>query len=469
MRSICTLLVVCGLLASASAGIVHLKDGSTVEGDVKKSDDGWVVVTPDGKSTLIPPERVSSIQLKPQTQQGGDAVALGSLRRAAENLSDIRQILDRCRAFQKQYAGTPSAAAVQADIDLWEQRLADGLVKQGDKWVTRDQQQKIRAAAVDAAGAVRELLLQGKAKEAATKLAPVLADDPQNPAALYLRGVMLLRQEQLAPARKAFEAVAAALPDHGATLNNIAVIHWRQNAFANALNFYDQAMSAAPGSMLVLNNVAEALHALPPEQRSTPLSKRVVRRFNDQDNALQDRLKARGLFRWGSSWVTAEDLDKLQEAEKRTKDKLDELQTEFDDQQDRISDIDREIDDTERSMHRIEAFSYTRDSQGNLLRLSYPRVYYELQHDLQSLKTDRANEVAKLERVRKKARAIQQSLPKPRYADVQQPVDVEGAPLLPLMAAPPQTRPSTATAPADGADPPDAKREAVDRTPMRDR
>ena len=70
----------------------------------------------------------------------------------------------------------------------------------------------------------REQLRAGRVAEAESLLQQALNEDPTNPAALYLRGVMLYRADKLVDARKAFEAVNKAVEKHAPTLNNLAVI-----------------------------------------------------------------------------------------------------------------------------------------------------------------------------------------------------------------------------------------------------
>src|SRR5690606_9331331 len=127
-------------------------------------------------------------------------------------------------------------------------------------------------------------------------------------------GVVYYRQDQLVPARRAFESVNASIPDHGPTLNNLAVILWRQNQHIGSLNYYDQAMIAAPADREILNNVAEALNALPANYRDNASAKRVLRRFQEQDVQLQAELAKSGLYRWGAAWVNQEQLEELKKA-----------------------------------------------------------------------------------------------------------------------------------------------------------
>ena len=173
--------------------------------------------------------------------------------------------------------------------------------------------------------------------------------------------MVLYRQDQLSAARKAFETVTTLLPDHAPSLNNIAVIQWRQNQPMTALNFFDRALLAAPNRRDVLDNVAEALNALPVEDREAPVTKKLVRHFNEQDAAMQAAMQKQGLFRWGATWVSAAELEKLQEAEKQIKDKLDKLSASFDAVTARIARIDADIQTDTIMAKRMESDSFGHD------------------------------------------------------------------------------------------------------------
>src|SRR5690242_14214426 len=91
-------------LASPALGdIVHLNDGTSVEGSVRRTRDGYVVTDASGKTTTIPAEAVKSFELKSTPASAGSAEdRLASLRRAVANLDDLKQIVDRFKVFVAQ-------------------------------------------------------------------------------------------------------------------------------------------------------------------------------------------------------------------------------------------------------------------------------------------------------------------------------------------------------------------------------
>ena len=216
----------------------------------------------------------------PATQVGIAQIdKLNSLRRSVASNKDIAAIIVRYERFMEQYKDTPVAAEAAKDVAMWRDRQSRGLTKHNGQWVTAEERLALFEKTFDQVDRGRQLVRQNQFKVAEPMLQAVLVDDPQNVSALYLLGIIQLTQDKLGIAKRNFEAVNQMTADHGPTLNNLGVILWRQNQFAAALSWYDQAMAAFPQNREVLDNVAEALHALPDEQKRTAVGIRVARPF----------------------------------------------------------------------------------------------------------------------------------------------------------------------------------------------
>jgi tetratricopeptide (TPR) repeat protein len=325
------------------------------------------------------------------------------------------------------------------------QRRDAGLVKYGTRWVSAKERAELQEKTLQIADNVRRLLKAGRLAEADTAITQALADDPKIATLLYLRGVLQFHQDQIVPARKSFEQANAAFANHGPTLNNLAVIATRQNQGMAALTLYDQAMIWLPKNKAILDNVAEILNAMPDENRGSAVAQKVARRFTEQDIDLQKELEKQDLHRWGATWVDGKQLEQLKVAERAVRDKLDALSADFDATKVRINKIDGDIEENERAMRRLEASSYVRDFYGNIYQSVLPSTYYQLQDDNVKLQREREEQYAKLERIRREAKAVNQDLPIPKYTGLQRLIEAEGAPVIAPAAAPaaPATAPST--------------------------
>jgi len=310
--------VFCSLLliaVSLFGDIVTLKDGTRIEGRAKRTPDGYVVTDASGAEKSVAASDVQSIELKkaPETPANAEQ-SLASLRRSVENLTDPNQAVQRYQSFITQNGGTPAAKAAQEDLAQWQDRAGKGLTKVADRWVTRQQLAELQTSGNAAAQQILPTL-QANPSEGAQLIDKALATNPASPALLYLKGVVLYRQNQLVPARKAFEPVASAFPQHAPTHNNLAVILYQTHSQMPALLEYDKAMLADPGNRQILDNVAEALQALPASLSKNELAKKAAADFKEQDSALENQMASQGLKRLGAQWVSDAEYARLQSAQ----------------------------------------------------------------------------------------------------------------------------------------------------------
>jgi len=436
-------------ICAALADVVTLKDGTRLEGDVKKSDGGWTVTTKDGKVITVTAEQVKSIALggsaagASSTTSPAEAMSgLLSLRRSVENVNDLKQIIERFRKFIDMHKDTPAAAEAQKDLATWQDRLERGLVKLGTHWVTAEERSKMADHAQELAEQARELMQHGRLRDADPFVQQALDADPLCVPALYLRGVALYQQNKIPDARKMFEAVNSLITDHAPTLNNLGVILWRQNAIMPALNYYDQAIIAQPVNKVLLDNVAEALAAVPDGDRKNPLAQKIFRHFTEQDTRLQEIMAAQGFYRWGSTWVDRPTMERYRDQEKLVTEKITTAKAEFESSKRRVQDIDAQLVQIDDSLRRMEADSWMRDpNTGRLLRLPLPSSYYDLQNEQARLRSERKDLVAKLTTAQAQLKELNAQLPKPKFTGVHQLIAVEG---VPVMSAPPTSQPTSA-------------------------
>ena len=443
-----TLLAMMCLTCPLLADIIHLNDGNTINGDIKKAADGWYVTT-GGKTTLIPSEQVKSIELAPRGDPKDVAVGrLASLRHSVEALNDLKQIIDRYEKFMEQNKGLPIINEASKDLAQWKDRLAKGNVKVGAKWVLPEEKANLQEKALLVVDQARELLKQNKMRDADATLTRALEADPTNVSALYLKGLILFRQDQIPAARKAFEAVKEAMPDHGPALNNLAVIQWRQNQQIAAMGSYLAAMQAMPLNKELLNNVAEALNGLTDDQRKSPIVQKAIKLWNEQDTQLQQQMMQLGWYRWGSTWVDKAQFEKLQTAEKEVKDKIAKLEGDFADAQAKIETIDGQIKQNRDAMRYMESNRVAYDPNGKPTGVyPLPAQYWDYDRANRRLEVQQKETIALLDALRAKAQIVKQQLPVPKYKGIQLVIGVEGTPAIAPVASVPTTPAAEKSAP----------------------
>src|SRR3954466_13650226 len=257
------------LVSPALADILHLTDGSKLEGTLKREKGGWSVTDVNGKVTIVADEKIESVQKSSNRPPADEAASkIASQRRAVEAFSDINAIIERWTKFIEQNKDAPAAEEAKKELAMWKERQEKGMVKVGNQWMTPADQAALLEKSVAVIDQVRNLVKSGKYRDADKQIDQLITVDPANPAGYYLKGLVALKQDQLGVAKKNLEKTRELLSDHGPTLNNLAVIAFKQKQLPGALSFYDLAMQATPRSRVILDNVAEALNAASPNERN---------------------------------------------------------------------------------------------------------------------------------------------------------------------------------------------------------
>jgi tetratricopeptide (TPR) repeat protein len=432
------------LAGFSRADTIYLQDGTRVDGSMKRDGTNWIITGEDGKLTTVTQDQVKRIELSGQrkaTTPGAPVTAgadgLESLRRAADNLTDIPQIIDRYNRFIAQAQGTPAEAEARKDLDVWQQRQAQGLVKADNRWVTPAERDALRAKAILTAGQGRELIKQNKFNEASTVLAEAAGQDPQCVTALYLLGYVQIRQNQFAEARKSLDAAAAILRDHAPTLNNLALVMYRQNQLIQAIATYDQAMLAQPSDQTIVGNVAEALHGLNDQQLKSSQAQKAIADLNQQWPAVDQEMAKKGLHRWGAVYLSDADYAKVQNADQQMKAQRDAMQKDFDDTQARVNQLNASIKANNDLLITLQNQSLVtntdgrpvRDSNGRYVQSALPDQNLAIQQQNQQYANERDQAVAHLNELKRAAGSLQQKYPIPQFTGIQQPFGVEGTPV----------------------------------------
>ena len=415
---------------AAFADVIHLKDGSKVEGDIRRADRGWEIKQANGKTITVSEDDVESIELAKRDTKDDPQLRLDSLRRIADGQGDIAQVITRYEKLITDLGDSPVAATAKNDLEIWKQRLAAGMVKVGGKWLDKTAVARLDERSFVGVEQAKNAMKAAKYPEAGQAVDRVLADDPDNVGALYLKGLLLAKQNQPGLAKKTWEQVIAQMPDHAPTLNNIAVLQWRLRQFILALVNFEKAVTAAPANQLILDNLTEIFNDLPRDVQGSPALRRLNAKFKEQEPQLEAKLEESGWYRWGSTWVSKQQLAQLKAQEELIKEKLNKLAREYDDAQAAIDRIDNDIAANNRSLNTIEANRLVKDSQGNITRLPYPDVYYQILRDQDQLDGRRKEAVRKLDTIRADADRVRSQLAVPPYTGQLRLMDEQQVPVL---------------------------------------
>ena len=437
--------------ALSRGDVLHLKDGTLLEGSLKHTDDGWIVFDGEkGKPQHILNDRVQSVELTPGSAQTPKAAMdrLTSLRRSLEGLSDLADITARLERFIDQNTDLASTSEARKDLVIFQDRQKLKMMKVGAHWVDAADREKLMQQAIQNTEIARQLMKQGRTREAEPILTDVMQIDPSNASAQYLAGVLRYQQEQIADARKAFESANGSIPDHAPTLNNLAVVLWRQRQYIAAMSDFDQAMLDSPVDKLILDNAALALETLPAEFQKSRVVAKMQRHFSEQDQQLAEQMSHQGMRRVGSLWISDKDSERMRQQDQQIAQQLDQLASDFDRSRQNIDKLNQALSDNQLQMRRIESSGTVMDPlTGFASHTPYPSAYYDLQRDIQNEQHQHDVEVAKLDQFKKQASDLQSSRATQKAIGAMRIFGVDGSPkqMAPAVHLPPD---NAAIAPA---------------------
>jgi tetratricopeptide (TPR) repeat protein len=438
---------------SATAGLtwadtIVLKDGTVLGGVVKQVPNGYEIVNTEGKSTFVPKADVKSIKLSNDgkvTEQSAKE-RLASLRRSVEAESQIDRVLERYKQFIEMNKDTDASADAQKDIEQWEGRKAQGMVKVGTKWMTPAQRDDYLVATAKTSNEIADQIAAGDIAGATRRIAQGLEEDPNNISLAYLDGVLQLRRNRYNEAKRAFDIVIEQIPDHPPTLYNEAAIASHFKRWPVAISTLEKVMTLEPNRPEILNGVAEFLRLLPETNKRSAAFDRFMLLYTAQERTLGAEMAKKGLYRFGSSWATQDKIDELNKklAEFEVKKKA--MQTDIDASQDRIRDLARQIDTINRQLEEVERERIVTDSvTGRIAYRPRPAYYYDLVADRDRLTREAQAEKVKTDELKAQAKELETQAPHPPFADRVVPVGEAGVPIIvPANAvAQPTTAPAT--------------------------
>lgn len=428
------LLFVC---AVASADVLVLDDGTQLQGKVHKSGDQWIVTDAQGHETAVDGGNIKSFEFGGNGGGGGGGGGggvgessaldrLASLRNSVDHLSDLNEIISRYQRFIKQNAGDAVVAAANTDLAMWQRRSLENYQKIGGRWLTPMEREVLAEQEAQSAAAIGDLIRQGQDEEAMKAIMRALADDSDNPSALYLQGLLLYPQDQIAAARADFDRVAAMFPGHAPTLNNLGVVMCRQQQFGAAMIAYWKAMNARPVDQAILDNVAEALHALPDTYKDNGPAKKTAAVFAEQDKQLQKLQEARGLYRWGSNWVPADQLARLTAEQASRETQLASLREEERQAEAVLDSNAAELQSTQRL---YDIFNPPNQYGVVSQQVPSPSDYIQLQQDLVTLSNAREVGLEHLKHIQERIEKVQRNYSLLPYSGAQHLIGPEGTPI----------------------------------------
>ena len=307
-------LALAAVVLCARADQILLKDGRLVSGKLSRSGDQIVIHADDGKVVTVSADQVQRVTLTgAMTAAEKSEVEWTKIQATIARTDDLRTITAALAGFLRSFPEVPLAAKAQAALDQYNQYVTQGLVKFRNQWVAPEARDAVLHQADSQARLALMLYRDGKVKDAQDALTEALKTYNEDPTAVALSGLLAARAGQWVKAKEFFQKLSTIDLANILAWNNMAVISYIQHRDPEGLLQYKKALDANAGNRLLLDNIVEALAAYK-GSTDIPAYKDLTLAFAQAEARMVAIMAQRDMYRWGSTWVTGPQRDRLQAA-----------------------------------------------------------------------------------------------------------------------------------------------------------
>ncbi len=314
---------------AALADVIELKDGRILSGTSIRHGDIAEIRVDGGASISVKPDDIIRTTLTSTTTPEEAATAEWTRDTALiKQASDLPTIIDLHQKFLQRFPDQQLSPIVSGSLEVYQRLQNQNGVKFRGRWMPAAQVDVTLRQWQSAAAPAAALYKAGKLRPALDAAKQLIAHDAANPQALTLAGLTAYRLDDLRASIDYFTALAEADPSDALAQNNLAVVLFSEKREVESLSHYTQALQAAPSNRLLADNIMEALHAYR-GSTDAPLYQKLVRQFQQAETRLESDMAKRGLFRYGSTWVTQPQLDRLNATIQAITSAMAELQSQY--------------------------------------------------------------------------------------------------------------------------------------------
>jgi len=268
-------------VSSAIAATLILNDGTTLEGTIIKTSDGYWVKLSDGSSKIVAKEDVKSFSGDADAAstpgagapQADDAsVAYRQARAHAEDAESALAAVSIWQRFVDKYPDSPDIAIARQELQRWQKLAAEGAEKINGVWVGGDDRRKIIAQAEELTRQAVEMLDNKQTLQAVEKLKEAVKIYPNSFLTNFSLGYVSINERDYDEAARYFSTTIRLRPQSAEAVNNLGVANISRRRFEIAI---DEFLSAAKiqDSKKVVENLVTALAIAPSDLRTLPKMK----------------------------------------------------------------------------------------------------------------------------------------------------------------------------------------------------
>jgi Flp pilus assembly protein TadD len=288
-----------------------MQDGREITGSLARHGDDMVIKREDGTVVTVKAADVKRVTLTDSTNPAEKSeVEWSRISATIARSDDLPAINKMLKAFLASYPDVPLAKTAMEALNQYSGYQDQGLVKFRTRWLLPASRDAILQQAQTQARLALTLYRSGKVKEATEAATEALHTDDQNSLALSIAGLTSARAGQWVKAKEYFGKIADIDPNNILAHNNLAIISFIQHRDAEGLIHYKTALDSGADNRLVLDNIIEALAAYR-GSKDVPAYTSLVRSFTQAETKMAAVMAQQGLFRYGSTWVTQDQKDRL--------------------------------------------------------------------------------------------------------------------------------------------------------------
>ncbi len=265
------------LVALAPAATVKLKNGTVVEGEVKKMGGSYSVKTKDGTLKLIPANDIDSIDDPTGAVTGPGAPGGGmttgdfdSVARAADACSNPLIAVTLIQKYIDEHPKGPNLDQAKAELKKWQDMARDGAERIKGKWVTGEELKTLHTKVDSLMREAVEMMVNNQTLKSIEKLQEVIRIYPNCFEAHFELGFFYLVKggnDQYDKAISSLETAARLRPNSAEALTNLAIAYNFRKNYEKAVTTAYKAVELDDSQPFV-QNLVNAISYAPPGMRA---------------------------------------------------------------------------------------------------------------------------------------------------------------------------------------------------------
>jgi S1-C subfamily serine protease len=279
------LVVLAAFVSTTFASRLILNDGTTLEGTIIKTADGYWVKLSDGSTKIVSKDDVKSFldDANPGASSGAapdiatdDASQAFRLARSrAEGAESAMAAVAVWQQYVDKYPKSAEIEDAKSELERWKKLATDGAERINGVWVGGEDRRRIIAQADLLTRQAVEMLENKQTLQAVEKLKQAVKIYPNSFLTNFSLGFVSINENDFDGAAQYFSTSSRLRPQSAEAQNNLAVANISRRRFEVAI---DEFLAAAKiqDSKEIAENLVTALAVAPPDLRNLPKMKSTI-------------------------------------------------------------------------------------------------------------------------------------------------------------------------------------------------